>query len=51
MLKPQKLDESNVMFTLNMNKNKKNRVRKVDVERHEELKLAQMQGQGDTIIS
>lgn len=51
MYNPQKLDESNAIFTLNMNKNYKNRVRKVDVERHEQLKLAQMQGQGDAVIS
>ena len=46
------MDESNSIFTLNMNKNYKNRVRKVDIERQqEELKKAQeMQGQGDTVI-
>lgn len=49
--KPHKLDESNAIFTLNMNKNYKNRVRKVDIERQqEELRKAQnIQGQGDTI--
>ena len=48
--KPNKLDQSDAIFTLNMNKNFKNRVRRVDVERQqEELKLAQMQGQGAII--
>lgn len=48
--KPHKLDESKTIFTLNMNKNYKNRVRKVDVERQQEmLKKAQMQGQGAII--
>lgn len=38
------------MFTLNMNKDYKNRVRKVDMEKlQEELRIAQMQGQGDSI--
>jgi hypothetical protein len=48
--KPNKLDQSDAIFTLNMNKNFKNRVRRVDVERQqEEFKLAQMQGQGAII--
>jgi len=48
--KPNKLDQSDAIFTLNMNKNYKNRVRKVDVERQkEELKKIQTQGQGAII--
>jgi len=52
MIRPQKLDESNTMFTLKMNKDFTNRIRKVDVERQQlELKkIHEIQGQGAALF-
>ena len=50
--KPQTLDQSDAIFNIIANKDFTKRIRKVDIERQqEELRLAQMQGQGDTRIS
>jgi len=51
-IKPQKLDESNMMFTLNMHKDFTNRIRKVDVDRQQQIelhKIHEIQGQGATV--
>lgn len=48
IIKPHKLDESNAIFTLNMNKDFKKRIRKVDVERQQMAMM--LQNQNDEII-
>jgi hypothetical protein len=47
IMKPHKLDESNAIFTLNMNKDYKKRVRKVDVERQQ---MEMMNRQADEVL-
>lgn len=53
IMKPQKLDESNMMFTLNMHKDFTHRVRKVDMDRQQQMelkKIHEIQGQGATLL-
>ena len=47
IIKPHTLDESGAVFTLNMNKDFRKRIRKVDIERQQrEMMKIQTQGQG-----
>jgi hypothetical protein len=48
IIKPHKLDESNAIFTLNMNKDFTKRIRKVDVERQQMAMM--LQNQNNEII-